>query len=125
MIKIEGERSVSFCDGHPRRDFLHVGALTALGLSLPAVLQRQARAAAPKKEDKNCILLMLVGAPSQLDTWDPKPAAPHEVRGPFQAIPTNVPGIQVTEIFPRMARHADKLALVRSVYYTGVAIHDA
>ena len=63
----------------------------------------------------NCILLMLVGAPSQLDTWDMKPDAPAEIRGPYKPIPTNVPGIQISEILPRMAKLADKYALVRSV----------
>ena len=64
-------------------------------------------------------MLMLVGGPSQLDTWDMKPDAPAEIRGPYKAIPTNVPGIQISEIFPRMAKHADKYALLRSVYHTG------
>jgi hypothetical protein len=75
--------------------------------------------------DVNVILLFLVGAPSQLDTWDMKPEAPSEVRGPYKPIPTNVPGIRISEVFPRMAKHADKFALLRSVHYAGVAVHDA
>jgi hypothetical protein len=67
---------------------------------------------------------MLVGGPSQLDTWDLKPDAPSEIRGPYKAIPTNVAGIQVSEIFPRMAKQADKYALLRSVYHTGAGVHD-
>jgi hypothetical protein len=67
---------------------------------------------------------MLVGGPSQLDTWDPKPNAPVEIRGPYKAINTNVSGIQVSENFPRMAKHADKYALIRSVYHTAAAVHD-
>jgi hypothetical protein len=74
--------------------------------------------------DVSCILLLLVGGPSQLDTWDPKPDAPAEIRGPYRAIPTNVSGLRISEIFPRMARHADKYALVRSVYHTGPAVHE-
>ena len=69
-------------------------------------------------------MLMLVGGPSQLDTWDMKPDAPAEIRGPYKAIPTNVAGIQISEIFPRMAKHADKYALLRSVYHTGAGVHD-
>ena len=61
-------------------------------------------------------MLVLTGGPSQLDTWDPKPDAPSEIRGPFRPIRTNVPGIEISEIFPRMAKHADKYALLRSVY---------
>jgi hypothetical protein len=67
---------------------------------------------------------MLVGGPSQLDTWDPKPNAPVEIRGPYKAINTNVSGIQISENFPRMAKHADKYALIRSCYHTAAAVHD-
>jgi hypothetical protein len=69
-------------------------------------------------------MLFLVGGPSQLDTWDPKPDAPAEIRGPFKTIATNVPGIRISEIFPKMARHADKYSLIRSVYHTATAVHD-
>jgi hypothetical protein len=69
-------------------------------------------------------MLFLMGGPSQLDTWDMKPKAPAEVRGPFQPIKTNVAGIEISEIFPKMARHADKFSLVRSVYHTATAVHD-
>ncbi len=72
----------------------------------------------------NCIMLMLVGGPSQIDTWDPKPKAPAEVRGPFQPIATSATGMQISEIFPRMAKHADQFSLVRSVYHTATAVHD-
>jgi uncharacterized protein (DUF1501 family) len=123
MLRLDAARSVSFCDGHTRRDFLHAGALSALGLTLPGFLARQARGAGPDT-DVNCILLFLVGGPSHIDTWDPKPDAPAEVRGPFKPIRTNVPGVQVSEIFPRMAGHADKFSLVRSVYHTATAVHD-
>ena len=125
MIKLDADRPVHFCDGLKRRDFLHAGALGLLGLSLSDLFALKASGAVRTDKDVNCIMLMLVGAPSQLDTWDMKPEAPSEVRGPYQAIPTNVPGIQISEIFPRMARHADKFALLRSVYYSGVAVHDA
>lgn len=95
-----------------RRDFLRV----ALGTVAPAPLFGGKRA--------SCILLVLTGGPSHLDTWDMKPDAPSDVRGPFRPIRTNVPGIEISEIFPRMARHADKYALVRSVYSDGAPVHE-
>jgi hypothetical protein len=73
----------------------------------------------------SCIVLHLTGGPSQLDTWDMKPDAPSEVRGPFRPIKTNVPGIEISEIFPRMARHADKYAIVRSVHHTATTHAEA
>ena len=76
------------------------------------------------KNDVNCIMLMLVGGPSQLDTWDMKPNAPAEIRGPYKPIKTNVAGIEISENFPRMAKNADKYALIRSVYHTAAAVHD-
>lgn len=123
MFRLDADRAVSFCDGLTRRDFLHAGSISTLGLTLPGWMAQQA-AGAVKDRDVNCIMLFLVGGPSHLDTWDPKPKAPAEVRGPFQPIATNVPGMQISEIFPRMARHADKIALVRSVYHTATAVHD-
>jgi hypothetical protein len=123
MLRLDAPRSVSLCDHVTRRDFLHVGAIAPLGLTLPSFLARKA-AGAVGARDINCIMLFLVGAPSHIDTWDPKPAAPAEVRGPFRVIPTNVAGIQVTEIFPRLARHADKFSLIRSLYHTATAVHD-
>ena len=59
----------------------------------------------------NVILFWLSGGPGHMETWDPKPSAPEEVRGPFQPIPTNAPGMEISEIFPKMARHADKFSL--------------
>jgi hypothetical protein len=123
MMRLDAARSIALCDGWNRRDFLHAGALTAFGLTLPGWMAQKA-AGAVKDRDVNCIMLMLVGGPSQIDTWDPKPQAPAEVRGPFRPITTRVPGIQISEIFPRMAQHMDRLSLVRSVYHTATAVHD-
>jgi hypothetical protein len=123
MLRLDAERPVSFCDGLTRRDFLHAGALTALGLTLPQLFAARARGAA-QDTDVNGILLFLVGGPSHIDTWDPKPKAPAEVRGPFRPIATRVAGMQITEIFPKMARLADKFSLIRSVYHTATAVHD-
>jgi hypothetical protein len=88
-------------------------------LSGAALLPFASRASA-----HNCILLVLAGGPSHLDTWDMKPNAPREIRGPFRPIRTNVPGIEISEIFPRMARHADKYALIRSVYSDSEPVHE-
>src|SRR6059036_1186614 len=125
MIRLDAERPVHFCDGLSRRDFLHAGSLTLLGLSLPQLFALKAQGAiAGKSTDKNCIFLFLVGGPSQLDTFDPKPNAPKEVRGPYKAIQTNVDGIQLSEIFPRTVKMADKFSIVRSVYHTAAGVHD-
>jgi uncharacterized protein (DUF1501 family) len=123
MLRLDADRGVSVCDGLTRRDFLHAGSLSLLGLTLPGFIARRAEAATPDK-DVNCIMLFLLGGPSQIDTWDPKPKAPAEIRGPFQPIDTNAPGMQISEIFPKMARHADKYSLIRSVYHTATAVHD-
>lgn len=124
MIRFDADKPAHFCDHFTRRDFLHVGALSALGLTLPDLLALEQAGAAEKKKDMNVIMIFNLGGPSQLDTWDLKPDAPEEVRGPFKPISTNVPGLQISEIFPRMARHADKFSLVRSVYHTAAAVHD-
>lgn len=99
-----------------RRDFLTVGSLTALGLSLPDLFRLRA-AAAPntKVRAKSCILLWLDGGPSHLETWDLKPEAPVEVRGPFWPINTCVSGMRISECLPNTAKIADKIAIVRSV----------
>ena len=100
-----------FDDGIGRRGFLRVGALGAAGLALPDVLRARAGEGKP---DGSVILIFLAGGPSHLETYDPKPGAPAEYRGPFGAIPTNVAGIQLSELLPRHARIADKFAIVRS-----------
>src|SRR5215470_10761267 len=122
MLRLDADRPVTFCDGLTRRDFLHAGSLATLGLTLPA--WHRLTAGEGKDADVNCIMLFLVGGPSHIDTWDPKPDAPAEVRGPFRPIRTSVPGIEITEVFPRMARHAEKYSLVRTVYHTATAVHD-
>lgn len=124
MFRLDADKRVHFCDGVTRRDFLHAGALTFLGLSMPQFLRMKAAGVVKPGKDVSCIQLMLVGGPSQLDTWDMKPDAPASIRGPFKPIKTNVSGIEISEIFPRMAKHADKFALLRSVYHTAAAVHD-
>src|SRR3954447_9508102 len=126
MLRFEGKKGVEFCDGMTRRDFLRVGTLSAgaVGLSLADLTGLQRAGAATKSNDINCIVLFLIGAPSQLDTWDLKPNAHDTVRGPFKPIKTNVPGVEIGEHFPLMAKMADRYALVRSVYHKAAPIHE-
>lgn len=101
-----------------RRELLRVGGLGAVGLSLPNLLaanEISPAADATFGRAKNIIFLYLAGGPPQHETFDPKPDAPAEVRGPFRPISTNVPGIQFCELLPRTAAIADKLAVVRSM----------
>ena len=99
-----------------RRWFLQTGLAGLAGLSLPDLLRCRAQAAAASRADRKAVILIwLSGGPSQLDTWDPKPDAPGEVRGPFGSIATKVPGVRISEYFPLQAAIADRLALVRSV----------
>jgi Protein of unknown function (DUF1501) len=124
MFRLDADKRVHFCDGVSRRDFLHAGSLGFLGLTMPHFFRLKAMGAVEPSKDVNCIHLMLVGGPSQLDTWDMKPDAPASIRGPFKPIKTNVSGIEISQIFPRMATHADKFALLRSAYHTAAAVHD-
>src|SRR5256885_3044979 len=125
MIKVTGNGSITTCDGITRRDFLQVGALGALGLTLSKFAALQAMGAvSPNKEDQSCIMIFNLGAPSQMDPWDMKPDAPREIRGPFKPIKTNNPDIQIAEIFPLHAKLADKFSLVRACYHTAAAVHD-
>jgi uncharacterized protein (DUF1501 family) len=104
------------CDGLSRREMLRVGGLSALGLSWPLLLRAAGRSThSTGGRAKSCILLFLMGGPPQHSTWDPKPDAPAEVRGEFGPIRTAIPGIQVCELLPQAARHADKLCLLRAV----------
>jgi len=124
MIRFDADQPVEFCDGLRRRDFLHAGSLSFLGMGLTQLMGLKAQGAVDRSKDTNCIMLFLVGGPSQLDTWDMKPNAPVEIRGPYKPIQTNVAGMEISENFPRMAKHADKYALIRSVYHTAAAVHD-
>ncbi len=104
------------CDGVPRRDVLRMGGLTAIGLGLGDWFQRRAAIGSqPVIRAKSCILVWLDGGPSHLETFDLKPDAPAEVRGPFQPIPTNVNGIQISELLPQTAKICDKLTIIRSM----------
>ena len=106
------------CDGLSRRGFLNAGALAFGGLTLGSYLQRQAAAAEAggktASKDLSVILLWQGGGPSHLDMWDMKPNAPSEFRGTFNPIKTVMPGYQVCEHMPRIAKIVDKLAIIRS-----------
>ncbi|MFN5297587.1 MAG: DUF1501 domain-containing protein [Planctomycetaceae bacterium] len=124
MWQFHGKGSSHTCDGWKRRDFLQVGTLGAAGLGLAQYEAARAAGMVDPAADRNGIMIFNLGAPSQLDTWDMKPQAPAEIRGPFQPIATSAPGITLSELFPGMARHADKIDFIRSVYHTAAAVHD-
>jgi uncharacterized protein (DUF1501 family) len=105
-----------------RRQLLQAGGLTALGLSLPQLLHAQQSRVSARRE-KHCIFIFQYGGLSQLDSWDPKPNAPAELRGPYKPIATRVPGFRVGELMPLLARNADKYAVIRSMTHT-VPVHD-
>src|SRR5438552_70871 len=120
MFRILGE-GIRLCDGISRRELLRVGGLSLGGLTLTGLLGARAARAAGEGggrsygRARSCILLYMVGGPPQHETFDPKPDASAEVRGPFKAIPTSVDGLQVGELMPRLARLADRYAVVRSM----------
>ena len=103
-----------------RRDVLRAGALPWLGLSLPRLLAAQENTPA---SPRSCILIYQYGGLSQLDSWDPKPDGPSEIRGPYKPIPTAVPGLHVGELMPRLARLANRYAVIRSMTHN-VPVHD-
>lgn len=118
MLSILGKSSGSFCDRHTRRQFLKIGGLALGGLALPQLLQAEAASAPAKRglPHKAVIMIYLSGGPSHQDMYDLKMSAPKEIRGSFQPIDTNVPGIQICEHLPRLAKMMDKVAIIRSLY---------
>lgn len=106
-----------------RRDWAKISAYSALGMGLTRGLHA---AESPPEADgpaRRCIYIFLCGGPSQLDMWDPKPQAPKEIRGPFKPISTSVPGMQIGDLLPLTAQHADKFALIRSMNHDSTS-HD-
>jgi hypothetical protein len=110
------------CEGTNRREFIRIGSLGLAGLTLPTLLQANA-ASAKKKEpvdNLSVIFMWMQGGPSHIDTFDPKPNAPSDIRGEFSVIPTNIPGVQISEHLPMMAKNLDKYSIIRSGYsYNG------
>ncbi len=121
MLTIHDPAGYRLCDGLTRREWLRVGSLGMLGLSLPNLVHARSN---PVPGDgmgrafgkaKSCILMCLLGGPPQHETWDPKPEAPDIVRGPFKPIATRVPGLQVGELMPRTAGLAEKCCVLRAL----------
>jgi hypothetical protein len=123
MLKLLGARHREFCDGMSRRDFLEIGGLALGGMTLPGVLRAEAigqvlagqPASTGRLSHKGVIMIFLAGGPPHQDMVDLKPDAPSEIRGEFRPIQTNVPGIEICELMPRMARMMDKFAIIRSL----------
>ena len=122
MLELFNNQQVTFCDRLDRRTMLQAGSLGTMGLSLPQLLSQKAEARPGRIETssvfgnaKRIILLFMWGGPAHQDTWDLKPDGPVESRGEFLPIATNVPGLHVSEHFPLLAQHAEKLAVIRSV----------
>lgn len=113
MLSILGNR-IGLCDHLSRRAFLQIGGLALGGLSLPQILQAQ-QAAGTGSSRKGVIMIFLPGGPPHQDMWDIKMDAPREIRGEFTPIQTKVPGIEVGELFPRLASISDKLTFIRSI----------
>ena len=108
------------CDGVSRRDFLKIGTVGWGGLTLADVLRARASAAADRTgaaPDRSVILIWLDGGPPQHETYDPKPDAPAEFRGPLKPISTVLPGVQVSELLPRHAQLLDKVSIIRSLHH--------
>jgi hypothetical protein len=116
-------RAASLCNGVHRREFLQIGALGLGGITLSQLLAAEAQAGASRSH-KSVIMIYLVGGPPHQDMWDLKPDAPSEVAGPMRPTKTNVPGIEICDLFPQLAQRADRLAIIRSIV-DAQADHDA
>ena len=123
MISIPGSSGAT-CDGFSRREFMRLGGAGLAGLSLADILRLQAAqpaGAGPAPgmakngwgRAKSVIIIYLQGGPSHIDIWDPKPDAPSNVRGDFKPIRSNVPGIFLSEVMPKLAQQMDKATLIR------------
>src|SRR5262245_44503538 len=106
-----------------RREFLRAGTLALGGLTLPELLRGRAEASASQAET-SVILFWMWGGPSQLETYDMKPEAPIEYRGPLRPVRTNVPGIEICEYMSRQAKIADKFSIIRSLHHNMSAHND-
>src|SRR5687767_11770448 len=123
MLTISGKRHSGYCDGVNRRSFMKIGAMGLAGLALPDLFRMEALANAAAAaggptggtRPKGIINIYLAGGPPQTDMFDLKPDAPSEYRGEFNAIKTNVAGMEICELMPRLAKVADKFSIVRSI----------
>ncbi len=129
MLTLLGQRDRSsrFCDGLSRRSLLNIGTLAAMGTAggwtLPSILRAE-DALGNGKSNKSVIMIYLVGGPPHQDMFDLKPEAPKEIAGPWKPIATNVPGMDICEAFPQLARLADRMTIIRSLV-GNQADHDA
>ena len=119
MFQLDFGSSGDYCDGRSRRSFLQLGVAGMATLGLPDVLRaKEASAGSPAGGRKTSVILIwLDGGPGHMDTYDLKPDAPAEYRGIWKPIRTNVPGFDVTELFPKQAKVADKFSVVRSLHH--------
>lgn len=119
MLRIDAGSSGKYCDGFHRRSFLQLGIAGMGAASLGSIMQAREASASPTRTPKDTavILLWLDGGPSHLDLYDMKPEAPVEYRGLWSPIPTNVSGIEISELFPLQAKIADKFSIVRSLHH--------
>jgi hypothetical protein len=114
MLTIFGEKQNGFCDGISRRSFLKIGGLVMGGMALSDILRAQTQSGV-RNSHKAIIMVYLAGGPSHLDLFDMKPEAPSEIRGELKPMKTNVPGIEICEVLPRLAKQMDKCAIIRSM----------
>ena len=105
------------CGGMSRRELLQVGGVSLLGLSLPQLLSTAAAEPSATAKDPKCIFIWLSGGPSHFETFDPKPLAPERIRGPYGPISTSVPGLQISQLLPQLARQADRYSIIRSLHH--------
>ncbi len=112
MLTLSGARTGRLCNGVNRRRFMQIGSISLFGLTLPDLLCAEARR--PHQSKRSVILIWQHGGPSQLDTFDMKPNVVEEVRGPYQPISTNLPGLQICELMPYHAKIVDKCTIIRS-----------
>jgi hypothetical protein len=119
VFRIHAGSTRKYCDGLSRRSFVQLGVAGMASAGLADVWRAQEASAAQgvTKKDTSVILIWLDGGPGHMDMYDMKPEAPAEYRGIWQPIPTNVPGIEITELFPRQAKIADKFSIVRSLHH--------
>ena len=114
MISILDSKPTRLCDGINRRDWISLGGLSLLGMGLGDAKAASYKFAKERKA-KACIFLYLTGGPPQHETWDPKPEAPVEIRGPYQPISTTTVGLKVCELMPKTALLTNKICVLRSM----------
>src|SRR5438093_13302939 len=119
MLRIEAGTTGKYCDGISRRSFVQIGVAGMAAVALPEIPRAKEAAATlgAAKKDTSVILLWLDGGPSHMDLYALKPEAPAEYRGIWRPIRTNVPGIEISELFPLQAKVADKFSIVRSLHH--------